>query len=1033
MSSGQNISIDRIRLESIEHRRQTCNQVIKSRKRKLGELYCISRSPLLPISDDQVLQMEDKLMAFLEKNELENGHEFDIVTLTEKQNAAMAQQQKAQAIVSGQAQRNEGARTDIERLSSEPSLTEGVLKDDQPLVEPPQKLTKSDDLSVSLQAMESSKEESEADKPDSLVITERHIENSPDEAPTLSSLIRKRAEKESFKRADQKTSRDLDISQVEMNDLLVLLMPEKLPHKVLEATSLTELYYHSQTLPIINLILRTHKSLSTDAYETALLEGKLAVLYSRIEELKRQKKWSLRQPKKYFDPFKKTQTSHWDHLLSEMKWLSTDFREERKYKMVQCYYISQAVTDYWNYGKVMCVKRKPIKHLEPEEEGSREDSGDVDMEKPEGVDDRVEEDAQIEEDTIDVSLLLQRPDANNEIIPKDLPSYTEDEVKQLLTDDSATLPFKLYANMEQLNGVSASILEKLPVYEPLKESSVSPDTFSGMPIDPISSLVSPLDQDEEEWYKLLFKKTEEHEKNHPDYQKGLFGVATHRRFTLLRPPPPPSIKNLELRIPTIWLPQDDKLLIRYVTEYSFNWGVISAHLSPKPTRNYTSNIERRTPWQCFERYIQLNDKFQFTDMRGVYAAAAKEWLEAAHKAQTTTKRRISPLGVGPESIQRGHRRLRWGSMFDAIRKLMKKRENAPKPNTQPRRSTSDEKRMDTPTPAALSRLKYERDKAIQEAYMHQTNANGAFPRARVAGAAVAPVARAAQPGVAGQSAIQGVAGARPATQDGAQRTAAVARAPSAVSVTPANAAAAAANIAQRRLNGQGGPLTGPNGIPYTNEQLQQLMQLQKQRQLLQKSGATPPPGAGTSAATHPIAGGVVKASPIKTDGRVLNFSAQQVSAIINQIQSQNPNMTKEQVTKLAAAYIASLQQQSQNRNAANQAKIAQGSASGDAKSDGTPTGSPSPVDPSSLTAQQRSQLALARSQLQRRQMMLQQQQQSAQIPSVASSQVGSPVNVHSPIQLKNTADGTNSSTQSSRSPVNGSTGTRTRSAGNHEK
>ena len=34
------------------------------------------------------------------------------------------------------------------------------------------------------------------------------------------------------------------------------------------------------------------------------------------------------------------------------------------------------------------------------------------------------------------------------------------------------------------------------------------------------------------------------------------------------------------------------------------------------------------------------------------------------------------IGVGPESVQRGNRKLRWASMFDAMRKAMKKREIA---------------------------------------------------------------------------------------------------------------------------------------------------------------------------------------------------------------------------------------------------------------------------------------------------------------------------------------------------------------------
>ena len=224
------------------------------------------------------------------------------------------------------------------------------------------------------------------------------------------------------------------------------------------------------------------------------------------------------------------------------------------------------------------------------------------------------------------------------------------------------------------------------------------------------------------WYKLVVKESTKRTKNTgpPEYQRGLFSINAHRRFNFLKPPKPPLIKNIEYRLPTIWLPEDDKHLIHYVAEFCFNWEVISEHLlSPSATlKRYESNIERRTPWQCFERYIQLNEKFQFSDMKGMYAHHAQKWLEHAHGAQLTTKRRISPLGVGNESIQRGHRRLRWASMFDAMRKSMRKREialaklnkkrnevNSATPTATPTGTPTQKRPTDRiPTPLELSKL-----------------------------------------------------------------------------------------------------------------------------------------------------------------------------------------------------------------------------------------------------------------------------------------------------------------------------------------
>ncbi|GME80085.1 unnamed protein product [[Candida] boidinii] len=61
-------------------------------------------------------------------------------------------------------------------------------------------------------------------------------------------------------------------------------------------------------------------------------------------------------------------------------------------------------------------------------------------------------------------------------------------------------------------------------------------------------------------------------------------------------------------------------------------------------------------------------------------------------------------------------------MFEAIRKLMKKRESVSKPNTQPRKF-QNAGRNDAPTPEELSRLKYDREKAMQASYMPQNGFN----------------------------------------------------------------------------------------------------------------------------------------------------------------------------------------------------------------------------------------------------------------------------------------------------------------------
>lgn len=855
--------------------------------------------------------------------------------------------------------------------------------------------------------------------------------------------------------------------QQDISDLEVLAVPDSYPTQVHNVSSLAELYYLTQTLPLIKLIPGCHKTLITENFELALLEGKIAVLYSRIEELKRQGKWSLKQPLRYFDPFlyqKKTQRKkfQYDALVEEGKWMAIDFKESTKFKKACCVEIAKAVNDYWTYGKVMCVKRKPIVHLDElqkilgaekkEGEASNNDNNEsVPVEQVESKDNTTEmnenqetvkvEDGEtspeIEEsagekpedigdapdieshsdketldvledtnDTIDVLLLLGRPKPEEEITPPQLPSYTEQELRQ---SDYEPSPFKLHVDLNDLQKIDQSVIRNLPKFTAFDDEDREGHHAPPAPLKPQESPMIPVSrllynfQDDEDWYKIVLKEGEYRGKGStqlPEFQKGLFGLQSHRRFNYLKPPKPPLIKNIEFRSPTIWLPEDDKYLIHYVAEFCFNWELISAHLLTRAStlKRYESNIERRTPWQCFERYIQLNEKFQFSDMRGVYAYHAQQWLEQAHKAQLTTKRRISPLGVGNESIQRGHRRLRWASLFDAMRKCMKKRENAiakmnqKKASHETNASTNGSAVSETgsntsssesslkrgsdkiPSPAELSKLKFERDKSIQEAYMNQQATRSRM----MAAVAQQQKQQQNQPNVAGANKLQ-IANTSPLNRPKLPQGS-----PSA-SAVPANKAyqiqdpkARHASLQPQGQPGQGGQVGGsikrpttPNGTPYTNEQIQQLLQIQKQRRLMQqqqqqqqqqqgqffKQGINPSqstlsmsqnqvsgsskPGVdnnnlASGANQSPQVPAAQKSQPAQQqqvpqqrqqvpfaqqpDGsRAVNnkarihFAPAQVSAIINSIQTKNPNLSKEQVTKLAATYLANLQQQQQNR------------------------------------------------------------------------------------------------------------------------
>lgn len=86
------------------------------------------------------------------------------------------------------------------------------------------------------------------------------------------------------------------------------------------------------------------KILSTADWHTVISEMQSQRAMERIEQLKAEKSWSLRQFKKQRPPA--THKAHWDYLLEEMTWLATDFKQENRWKIATAFEISRAVKAY---------------------------------------------------------------------------------------------------------------------------------------------------------------------------------------------------------------------------------------------------------------------------------------------------------------------------------------------------------------------------------------------------------------------------------------------------------------------------------------------------------------------------------------------------------------------------------------------------------------------------------------------------------------------------------------------------------------
>lgn len=661
------------------------------------------------------------------------------------------------------------------------------------------------------------------------------------------------------------------------SDFMTYLLPGNLPEPPGDRKTLAELYFTMQTLPTSRLLSGSHKTLTTDKYKQSLLEGKLAIIYNRVAELERNNLWSFRQKAKFTDP-KKTKV-HQDHFMDEMRWMGTNFREERKWKIALCYEISVAVLEFWEDGGFESKDRiLPKQHIIPVHE--------------------------------------------NEMT--------------------------LVACPSELDGLNKLIFDSLEMDQVFNFSKITSDHLEDLPYIPVSRfLIS--NKLGREWQNVVFERPAKipellaESAAEPRIPASQLFHNKHSS-TEVRAPKPPDHRYMNYRLVTIWLPQDDQNLQQLALKLGYNWDLVSSYLSPQD--QYIADIERRTPWQCFERWLQLNPTFDIKDLSGRYAAQAKVWLESSNKTQVATKRRLAPVGVAADNLQRGHKRLRWSSMFDAIRKVKRKRESQPKGNPMRRQTVIDgnqtlNMRQGIPTAQELSRIKFERDKAAAEAYAQEQRSMIGGQTSRFKSQA-RQAASQPQPAQTTQTNSQ---------SSNNQMTTSIAGLPVPSSV----AAAAAANAAnpmfsqdqlqqffnERRRVAQAQTAVQVNrgvgaATPISQQQQQQQQQKQQQYygygsqqnspQLANKTLSTGSPigspvnrpgsamgqaGMNSASVAAAAAGRIPRPPPL---------SREQVTSLMNKIAMKHPNLTKEQVQQLATQEI---QLYLQKRNAAVRNKAAQ--------------------------------------------------------------------------------------------------------------
>ncbi|ORY82518.1 hypothetical protein BCR37DRAFT_315049 [Protomyces lactucae-debilis] len=365
--------------------------------------------------------------------------------------------------------------------------------------------------------------------------------------------------------------------------------------------------------PMHDLMEGANKVVTTEAWLASIQEQKWIKTCKRIEQLKQQNKWSLRQPVK---PVIARRKAHHDFMLDEMAWMQTDFREERKWKMAMACEMAYAVKAWHEASdkRSLTISASPVQHLS--------------------------------QPTTEPSLEHPMPD--------------------------------------------------LPIFGPPAPFN---DAIPDSPVVPVSKFSCGAVQ---------VKPSKKRKR-----QVIIPGPPSeHRRKTILtlsvRPPMPPPAD----RPKSTWTPEMDDALLGYVTEYQHNWDLIANALTP--SNMLVAVADRKTSWDCFERWIQIDVRANDALFTGPHARLVQSKVDDLIRAPKT-ERRKSIVAQPPL-----FKKQRQFSLFDAMRKVQRKRENTTKPAVPPKKVETKTPPV-VPSPAHLSQMKYERDQQIARAFQESKN------------------------------------------------------------------------------------------------------------------------------------------------------------------------------------------------------------------------------------------------------------------------------------------------------------------------
>lgn len=395
----------------------------------------------------------------------------------------------------------------------------------------------------------------------------------------------------------------------------------------------------AQSQPLYKQLQQAKKVLTTQDWMLARDELKSIKAITNIENLKKKNMWSQRQLKRQ-KTMPRTKT-HWDLLLDEMKWMRTDYKEERKWKMANAYMLAQAVMEWHQVPdkSSVCIKLKsshsisdkqapsssPSRQIEPlETEASV--SNDVSMPKAQPIntnkaqgtkdtdDEEEEDDDDDEEDDEEEEEEDEAQEYHNIISPQIIQTYNEllqtlnPEQSILLLDDQHQYDMisLLFPDLLLYTAPDSDCIGNDPYFDEAEYSRIVPFKLSTQRIILSGNQKLSRKRNADGDQVKILPRHERYD-NTPQVSP-LFAPKKSKDAPAIQPPIPKapsssSSSSSNAIVASAWSEDDDLCLIQLIIQYSFNWDLICDAFNAIRS---SINGEKRTPWDCHERWKQNN-------------------------------------------------------------------------------------------------------------------------------------------------------------------------------------------------------------------------------------------------------------------------------------------------------------------------------------------------------------------------------------------------------------------------------------------